>query len=301
MSRETIDSRPSGHREAQPDPGSGFLGQHTRPRIVIADRQSPLLQRLTDLEWSRLVMGFVGVVCVIVIWWLAALIISDDVILPSPLATGATLIHYLTRPYPARGQTLLGATAASVARILVGFAWGAVAGIVLGAAMAAVRPLRLIIDPLIELGRPLPPLAFIPLLIVWFGIGELPKVLLIGIGVIPVMVLSVVAALDAVPDEYVEAALSLGASRRYALLHVRVRAALPAIITGLRLSMGLSWTSIVAVEMIAATSGLGYVILEASNYLLTPLIFSGIVLIAIVALILDALLRLLRRIVAPMG
>jgi NitT/TauT family transport system permease protein/taurine transport system permease protein len=104
-----------------------------------------------------------------------------------------------------------------------------------------------------------------------------------------------------VPDEYVEAALSLGASRRYALLHVRVRAALPAIITGLRLSMGLSWTSIVAVEMIAATSGLGYVILEASNYLLTPLIFSGIVLIALVALILDALLRLLRRIVAPMG
>ena len=143
--------------------------------------------------------------------------------------------------------------------------------------MSGIRPLRLIIDPLIELGRPLPPLAFIPLLIVWFGIGELPKILLIGIGVIPVMVVSVVAALDAVPEEYIEAALSLGASRQYALFHVRVRAALPAVITGLRLSMGLSWTSIVAVEMIAATSGLGYVILEASNYLVTPLIFSGIV------------------------
>ena len=140
------------------------------------------------MDWSRVGMGSVGVVCVIVIWWLAALIISDDVILPSPLSTGATLVHYLTRPYPARGETLLGATAASVARILVGFAWGAIAGIVLGAAMAAVRPLRLIIDPLIELGRPLPPLAFIPLLIVWFGIGELPKILLIGVGVIPVMV-----------------------------------------------------------------------------------------------------------------
>ena len=129
----------------------------------------------------------------------------------------------------------------------------------------------------------------------------MPKIILIGIGVIPVMVVCVVAALDAVPEEYVEAALSLGATRRYALLHVRIRAALPAVITGLRLSMGLSWTSIVAVEMIAATGGLGYVILEASNYLITPLIFSGIILIAIVALVLDGLLRLLRRLVAPMG
>ncbi|MGH7050845.1 MAG: ABC transporter permease subunit, partial [Acetobacteraceae bacterium] len=80
-----------------------------------------------------------------------------------------------------------------------------------------------------------------------------------------------------------------------------VRAALPGVITGLRLAMGISWTSIVAVEMIAATSGLGYVILEASNYLVTTLIFSGIVLIAVVALILDGLLRVVRRIVAPMG
>jgi NitT/TauT family transport system permease protein/taurine transport system permease protein len=246
-------------------------------------------------------MGLVGVVGIIIIWWIAALIISDDVILPSPLDTARTLLHYLGRPYPARGDTLPGNMAASLSRILIGFAWGAVAGTMLGALMSAVRPIRLIVDPLIELGRPLPPLAFIPLLIVWFGIGELPKILLIGIGVIPIMVVSVVAALDAVPEEYIEAARSLGASRRYALFHVRIRAALPAIITGLRLSMGISWTSIVAVEMIAATNGLGYVILEASNYLITPLIFSGIVLIAIIALVLDALLRIVQRLVAPMG
>lgn len=262
---------------------------------------SPLLRRFAAIDWTRMGMGLIGVVGIIAIWWIIALIIADNVILPTPFYTGRTLLHYLGQPYPARGDTLLGNTAASLMRILVGFAWGAVAGIILGAAMAAVRPLRLIIDPLIELGRPLPPLAFIPLLIVWFGIGELPKVLLIGIGVIPIMVVSVVAALDTVPEEYVEAAMSLGASWRYALLHVRIRAALPGIITGLRLAMGISWTSIVAVEMIAATNGLGYVILEASNYLITPLIFSGIVLIAIVALILDAILRVIQRLVAPMG
>jgi NitT/TauT family transport system permease protein/taurine transport system permease protein len=263
--------------------------------------KSPALRRFAALDWSRVGMGAIGVAGIIVVWWIAALIIGDNVVLPSPADTGRMLLHYLDRPYPARGDTLLGNTAASLTRILIGFAWGAAAGTMLGAAMAAVRPLRLIIDPLIELGRPLPPLAFIPLLIVWFGIGELPKLLLIGIGVIPIMVVSVVAALDAVPEEYIEAARSLGASRRYALFHVRIRAALPGVITGLRLAMGISWTSIVAVEMIAATSGLGYVILEASNYLITPLIFSGIVLIAIVALILDGLLRLAARLVAPMG
>jgi ABC-type nitrate/sulfonate/bicarbonate transport system permease component len=262
---------------------------------------SPALRRFAAIDWPRVVMGLIGVVVIIGIWWIAALIISDNVILPSPVDTWRTLVQFVSRPYPARGDTLLGNTAASLSRILVGFAWGAVAGTMLGAIMSAVRPLRLIVDPLIELGRPLPPLAFIPLLIVWFGIGELPKILLIGIGVVPIMVVSVVAALDAVPVEYIEAARSLGASRRYALVHVRIRAALPGIVTGLRLAMGISWTSIVAVEMIAATNGLGYVILEASNYLITPLIFSGIVLIAIVALVLDALLRLVQRLVAPMG
>ncbi|MGH6991141.1 MAG: ABC transporter permease [Stellaceae bacterium] len=269
--------------------------------VGVLGRQSPLGARLRALDWSRMTMGSLGVACVIAIWWLAAFIIADNVILPSPVATGRVLWHFLNRPYPARGDTLLGDTAISLVRILIGFGWGALVGTILGAMMAAIRPLRLVVDPLIELARPLPPLAFIPLLIVWFGIGEAPKIVLIGLGVIPIMVVSVVAALDAVPEEYVEAARSLGASPRYALLHVRVRAALPGVITGLRLAMGISWTSIVAVEMIAATSGLGYVILEASNYLVTTLIFSGIVLIAVVALILDGLLRVVRRIVAPMG
>jgi ABC-type nitrate/sulfonate/bicarbonate transport system permease component len=288
-------------REAPSAMEPGVPDAHSNTKAWRRDVHSPFLSMLQALDWSRILMGFLGIVCIIVAWWLAALIISDDVFLPSPAATGKVLIHYLNRRYPANGDTLIGNTAASLARILAGFAWGALAGTALGAAMSAMRPLRLIVDPLIELGRPLPPLAFIPLLIVWFGIGELPKILLIGLGVIPIMVVSVVAALDAVPEEYIEAARSLGASPRYALFHVRVRAALPGVITGLRLAMGISWTSIVAVEMIAATSGLGYVILEASNYLVTPLIFSGIVLIAIVALVLDGLLRLVRRLVAPMG
>jgi ABC-type nitrate/sulfonate/bicarbonate transport system permease component len=158
---------------------------------------------------------------------------------------------------------------------------------------------REMIDPVIELTRPLPPLAFIPLLIVWFGIGETPKIVLILIGVLPIMIVSTVAALDSVPREMELCARTLGASRMYALFHVQLRAAVPGIITGMRLSMGGAWTSIVAVEMIAATSGIGYLILNAGNYSLVGLVMSGIIAIGLIGLLFDTVLRGLLRLSDP--
>jgi NitT/TauT family transport system permease protein/taurine transport system permease protein len=150
---------------------------------------------------------------------------------------------------------------------------------------------RHLIDPVIEILRPLPPLAFIPLFIVWLGIGETPKEVLIIVGVVPLMAVMTVTALDEVPDDLRLCARTLGASRAYALLHVRIRAAVPFILTGMRLAMAGAWSSIVAVEMIAATSGLGFMIMQAGDYLDTALAFAGILTIAIAALILDACLR----------
>ena len=184
-------------------------------------------------------------------------------------------------------------------RILIGFVIGVGGGVLLGSAMWSWRPLRAISDPVVELTRTLPPLAFIPLLIVWFGIGELPKFVLIIMGVLPIMIVSTVAALDNIPPELSDCARTLGASPLYALWHVQVRAALPGIITGMRLSMGAAWASIVAVEMIAATSGIGFLILQAGNYLRTSLVMSGIIAIAVVGIFFDTLLRGLLRIADP--
>ncbi len=169
------------------------------------------------------------------------------------------------------------------------------AGVAIGSLMHAVRPVRYLVDPIIEVTRPLPPLAFIPLFIEWFGIGEMPKVVLIFVGVLPIMVIATLAALDSVPMELELCARTLGASRRYTLSHVQVRAAIPGIVTGMRIAMAGSWTSIVAAEMIAATSGVGYLILQAGNYLRTSLVFCGIISIGIMGLLLDACLRLLLR------
>ena len=166
--------------------------------------------------------------------------------------------------------------------------------------MFANRTLRShLIDPVIEVTRPLPPLAFIPLFIVWFGIGELPKEVLIVVGVIPVMVIATVAALDDVPEDLQLCARTLGASRLYTMWHVQIRAALPAIVTGMRIAMGGAWGSIVAAEMLAATSGVGFLIMQAGNYLNTAIVFSGILTIAVAGLILDTGLRALVRLADP--
>jgi taurine transport system permease protein len=239
----------------------------------------------------RLGTGAAGLIGLAVVWQIIATIIRDPVFLPSVSQTVSTFLHYFDRPYPAQGSPLWYDALTSLRRILIGFAVGVVAGVTLGSAMSASRVVRHLIDPVIEVLRPLPPLAFIPLFIIWFGIGELPKDVLIIIGVTPIMAVTSVAALDEVPEDMRLCARTLGASRLYTLLHVQLRSALPGILTGMRISMASAWTSIVAAELIAATSGLGYLIQQAGDYLNTALVLSGIICIAVIALILDACLR----------
>jgi ABC-type nitrate/sulfonate/bicarbonate transport system permease component len=270
-------------------------GEPLAPTAIEVEDWVPRQQR----QGSRVLRKSMGLVAAVVLWEIAALIVNDPVILPSVQTTVSTLVHYMHTPYPSAGVPLWDHALVSLARILVGFCIGTVAGVAIGSAMASVRIIKDLIDPIIEVTRPLPPLAFIPLFIVWFGVGEMSKVLLIMIGVIPIMAIATVSALDSVPPELIEAGRVLGAGRFYNLMHVRVRAALPGIVTGMRIAMGVSWTSIVAVEMIAATSGVGYVILQAGSYLVTSLVFSGIIIISILGLALDALLRLLLRRLGP--
>jgi ABC-type nitrate/sulfonate/bicarbonate transport system permease component len=278
------DARPPG---AGPGPGHrGGPGDLDDRAELIAHRRARRRART-----RRVATGAAGIVALLVLWQAAAMALGDQVALPSVTQTVAQFAHYVNRPYPAQGRPLWYDLYISLRRILVGFAIGVVAGVALGSAMSASRVVRHLVDPVIEILRPLPPLAFIPLFIVWLGIGETPKEVLIIVGVVPLMAVMTVAALDEVPDDLRLCARTLGASRGYTLLHVQIRAALPFILTGMRLAMAGAWSSIVAVEMIAATSGLGYVIQQAGDYLDTALVFAGILVIAIAALVIDAGLR----------
>jgi ABC-type nitrate/sulfonate/bicarbonate transport system permease component len=239
----------------------------------------------------RIGTGAAGLVVLLLLWQAAAAVLHNAMTLPSVTETARSFAHYLTRPYPSQSKPLADDLLISLQRIMTGFAIGTVIGVAVGSAMSANRVVRHLVDPVIEVIRPLPPLAFIPLFIVWFGIGEMPKEVLIVFGVVPIMAVATVAALDEVPEDLRLCARTLGASRAYALLHVQIPAALPGIVTGMRFAMAGAWTSIVAAEMLAATSGVGYLISQAGDYLNMGVVFAGIITIAITGLALDACLR----------
>jgi ABC-type nitrate/sulfonate/bicarbonate transport system permease component len=269
---------------------SGTAEQPEQLTLAGGSRRSP----------TRLLYGAAGIVLALAVWELLAYLKGDPVILPTVQDTAQTFVDYLGKRYPAAtGHTLWQHALVSVARILAGWGVGVGLGVAIGGLMVSAPFLRHLVDPLIEITRPLPPLAFIPLFIVWFGIGETSKFLLILVGVIPIMIIATVAALDAVPEELVQAGRSLGGSTLWVLVTVRLRSALPAIITGMRLAMGGAWTSIVAVELIAATSGLGYLINNAGVNLQTTLVLSGIVTISLLGIVFDSLLRIFHRAVDP--
>lgn len=287
-----------------PDHVPESLLAHTPSSAALTAAAAVNIEESRDLRGRvrRPMTALASVAMGVVVWALVAkLIVRDPVTLPAPGAVVGSLLKYMTHPYPSQGVPLWAHAMYSSARISVGFGIGSLIGVVLGSLMAGVRVIRNALDPFIELTRPLPPLAFIPVLIVWAGIGELPKVLLILIGVIPVMTIATISGLDGVEPELLHAARSLGASERYTMLHVRVRAAAPTVVTGMRLAIGISWTSIVAAEMIAAQSGLGYVILQAGNFLDTALIFASILIIGVLGLAMDSILRLLLRKLDPAG
>ena len=272
---------------ARLDPGArGALAEQDDRADLAAYRQARRRART-----RRLATGAAGLIGLAAAWQIAAALIGDAVFLPSVTQTVHAFLHYWDRPYPSQGKPLWYDAVTSLRRIVIGFAIGVAAGVILGSAMSASRMVRHLVDPVIEVLRPLPPLAFIPLFIIWFGIGELPKEVLIVIGVTPIMAVTSVAALDEVPEDLLLCARTLGASRLYTLLHVQIRSALPGILTGMRISMAGAWTSIVAAELIAATSGLGYLIGQAGDYLNIALVFSGLICIALIALALDACIR----------
>jgi taurine transport system permease protein len=226
---------------------------------------------------------------VVGIWWLAAVARHDAFILPSPPQVFNRFIALIDTS----GQlALLRNAVASLVRVLVGWSTGAAMGIAVGAAMASSKWVKGAIDPLIEIARPMPALALAPLLIIWFGLGELPKYIILWFVTFPVLAIATSSAILGVDRTWIRSAETLGASRRYILGHVILPASMPGIFTGLRLASGLTWGTLIAAEIIASTKGLGWMILQAQTYLDTSAVFVGIIAIGVLALTMDRLLRL---------
>lgn len=217
--------------------------------------------------------------------------------LPSPQSVFQQFVEYLTGT--ANDKPLWQHFAASMFRVFSAFALACVTAIPIGIAMGMSRVARGIFDPIIEFYRPLPPLAYLPLIIIWFGIDELPKVLLIFLSCFAPLALAARSGMRSASQEQINAAYSMGASYAQVIRHVVLPSAMPDILVGMRIAIGFGWTTLVAAEMVAANVGLGQMVLNASNFLRTDIVIMGIVVIGIVAFTFDLLMRYLEKVLVP--
>jgi taurine transport system permease protein len=230
-------------------------------------------------------------------WTAIELPLLKPLFLPKPEAIWLALLQAASGDLD--NHTLLGHLLWSLGRVLAAFVLAVAIGIPLGIGMGVSRIARGVFDPPVEFYRPLPPLAYLPLMIIWFGIGELSKVLLLFLAILAPVALSARAGVKSAAPEQIQAALSMGASRGQLVRHVILPAALPEILVGLRIGMGVGWTTLVAAEMVAADAGLGKMVYNASNFLRTDVVVLGIFAIGIVAYAFEMLMRVLERRAVP--
>lgn len=249
-------------------------------------------------EGSSATISVITVVALLVLWF----VITNmgwvkPLFLPSPQAVFQQFYEYITGQ--ANDKPLWQHFLASMLRVFSAFLLACVTAIPIGIAMGMSRVARGIFDPPLEFYRPLPPLAYLPLIIIWFGIDELPKVLLIFLSCFAPLALAARSGMRSASQEQINAAYSMGASYMQVIRHVILPSALPDILIGMRIAIGFGWTTLVAAEMVAANMGLGQMVLNASNFLRTDIVIMGIIVIGVVAYLFDLLMRWLERRLVP--
>jgi taurine transport system permease protein len=217
--------------------------------------------------------------------------------LPSPIAVYNKFILAMTDGVA--NSTLIEHTLASLGRVFGAFALACVTAIPIGILMGVNRVVRGVLDPIIEFYRPLPPLAYLPLVIIWLGIGEFPKVFLIFLAIFAPMAIAARAGVRSVSTEQIHAAYAMGATSQQVITQVIMKAALPEIFTGMRIGIGVGWTTLVAAEMVAASRGLGFMVLNAAEYLASDTVIMGIIVIGVFAFAFDLLIRHLEKVFIP--
>ena len=217
--------------------------------------------------------------------------------LPHPLQVWDAAWDFARNGYS--GFTLWQHLWVSFSRLAKGLFWGVAIGVPIGLAMGLSNRWRGVFDPVVELLRPIPPLALIPLFIVWFGIGEEGKVNLLLFAAVWIMVIAARSGVLAVNTTKVHAAYSLGASKPQVLRHVILPNALPEIFTGLRVAIGVCWGTLVAAELLGASSGLGFTIFKARQFFLLDLMLSAVILISILGVTMDVAMRMAEKRLIP--
>lgn len=261
----------------------------------------------TGLPWQywlkhglshQLSLATLTLLSLLLAWWLASHFQwIPELLLPAPSTVFHTLLTLFDSGY--MDVTLGAHLSASLLRIASALGLSLLLAIPTGLLIGLNRIGRGLLDPVIELYRPVPPLAYLPLMVIWFGIGELSKVLLITLAIYAPLVIATSSGVKRVAVSRLQAARSLGATRWQLLRYVILPSALPDILTGLRIALGIGWSTLVAAELIAATEGIGFMVYTASKFMITDVVLAGIFVIAFVALAMELGLRRLQAWLTP--
>ncbi|MFZ4565728.1 MAG: ABC transporter permease [Prochlorococcaceae cyanobacterium] len=247
----------------------------------------PDFQRLFRHPWF---LGILGIVVVLLLWWTVSASGSvNPLFLPSPQAVWQAGEQQWTR------GLLINDALSSIRRVFIGFALSAVLALPIGIAMGTSPVICRLLEPLMGLIRYMPAPAFIPLLIIYFGLDELPKVLLIFIGTFFFNTLMIMDAVKFVPRELVETARTLGGRTLPILLRVVAPFIAPQVLDAYRINMASAWNLVIVAELVAATEGLGKRISLAQRFLRTDEIFMGLIVIGLIGLLIDLGFRALMR------
>jgi taurine transport system permease protein len=245
---------------------------------------------MTAIPASRtLLLGLASVVAAILAWQAiaSANLISSD-FLPAPLEVWTTFVTLMRDGY--RGTTLAGDAASTVGRCLAGFFLAILTGVPLGLMMGLSPAVSGLFGYMVQFMRPLPPLSYLILLILWLGTGDSSKIALLYLTAFPIIASAALAGASGVRRQRIQAAQTLGASPAQIVRHVVFPAALPTIFTGLRIALAAAFSTVVAAELMAASNGLGWMIFSASQFLRTDIVVLGILILGVLGMLLNAVL-----------
>jgi taurine transport system permease protein len=238
---------------------------------------------------SSHLLRLISVLAALLIWQAAitAGLISTD-FLPAPATVFATLTDLARNGY--RNTTLTQDILATLGRCLGGFALAVIIGVPLGLAMGRSRSIAAAGNFIVQFMRPLPPLSYLILLILWLGTGNASKVALLFLTAFPIVTSAAMAGVRSVQTQRIQAAQTLGAGPTQILVYVVLPAALPMITTGMRIALAAAFSTVVAAELMAASDGLGWMVFSASQFLRNDIIIAGILLLGVLGMSLDAAL-----------
>jgi taurine transport system permease protein len=248
-----------------------------------------------NAEWGRRIgLRVVAVAVLGALWQATATVMDNPTFIPSPAAVWGRLVqtsstHDGTRGYS--GHLLIEHLGVSLRRILIGSLIGVAGGLVVGVVMGTVGWIRVVTEPVVTFVRALPPLAYFSLFIIWFGIDETPKLWLLSIAALPPVAVATAAAVHNAPTALAEATRALGANRWQVTRDVVLPNALPEIFTGIRLAVGIAYSSVVAAETINGVPGIGGMVRDAQRYSQTDVVVLGLFAIGLSGLAIDAALR----------